>query len=112
MAGRETEQCGSHTGIGAGPRGSLDQCFEWARDYCPTRHGFYNFIYKPQEGGFCYCLSNDVQADGTCNTQQGWFGSSGRSYSTYMMYGTFRSKADTVCQGKPIDIFIFAFSLI
>ena len=99
MAGAESMQCGGHKDAGAHgiPRGSLDQCYEWARNECPSRWGYYNFVYKPEEGGRCYCLSNDVQADGTCTDSRGWRYSSDREYSTYSMYGPFRSKADTVC---------------
>lgn len=93
QAGAFGTRCGNPTS--GASRGTVDQCFTWAYANCPPAKT--NFLWKPSEGGFCYCLSNNVRPDGSCNGS--WI--SNNDYSTFVMYGgdnlNVNVKADTYC---------------
>ena len=98
-AGKFGQQCGNVDDATGQARGTVDQCYEWAKANCPTVAPAFStgFTYKPSEGGFCYCMDvQNVQKDGTCSPGN-WQGNN--DYSTFVMYGddVGVSKSDTVC---------------
>lgn len=100
MASHPGRICGDNHGLPSALKETSYKCFEWAYHDCP-KVGVNSFMYNPSGGGICYCMTDEINTDGTCNSP--WYNpwdEDLHGYSPYIMYGGALSVdyEDTYCQ--------------